>query len=142
MLRSIVAAMATAAAASKAKGIARQAAYGAVAVFSLLVALVFSAIAAFYYLSQSMGPAGAAATVAAILAVLAMLVFIVSRVSARDDANGNWAKQLGLPAVAGITDTKDIEAMVDKTQIALRKAGPVKLSLAALAIGFLLARLR
>jgi hypothetical protein len=141
MLRSLMAAMATAAAASKAKGIARQAGYGAIAVFALMVALVFTAIAAFYFLLEPLGPAYAAATVAGASAVFALIIFAWAWFRQKKDQDEGWMEQLGLPALPGV-DSKDVQAIVDRTRMELRKVGPVKVSLAALAVGFLIAKLR
>jgi hypothetical protein len=140
MLRSIMAAMATAAAASKAKSIARQAGYGAVAIFALMVALVFTAIAAFYFLLVPLGPAYAAATVAGASAIFAVIIFAWAFRQKKDQDEG-WMEQFGLPAIPGV-DSKDVQAIVDRTRMELRKVGPVKVSLAALAVGFLIAKLR
>jgi hypothetical protein len=142
MLRSILAAMATATAASKVKDIARQAAYGAIAVFALLVALVFLSLAGFFWMSQSLGPAGAAAAVSGILAAFSLLVVAWVYFKEGKPTNEGWMEQLGVPHVAGITDAKDMQEMVDRAQHELRKIGPVKLSLAALAAGFVISRLR
>ena len=141
MLRSLMTAIATAGAASKVRGLARQAAYGAVAVFALLVALVFMALAAFYALSPSQGPAVASAIVAAGLAVVAGLVFLWSAYSRRESEQEGFMSQLGLPAL-GISNQKDIDAVVHRARVEMRKVGPVKISLAALAVGFLLAAAR
>ena len=142
MLRAILAAMATATAASKAKDVARQAAYGAIAVFALLVAIVFLSMAGFYWLSESMGPAGAAAAVSGILAAFALLIVAWAFLRGSKDKNEGWMEQLGVPHVAGLTDAKDMQQIVDRAQIELRKIGPVKLSLGALALGFIISRLR
>jgi hypothetical protein len=141
MLRSLMAAIATAGAASKVRGLARQAAYGTVAVFALLVALVFMALAAFYALSVSQGPAVAAAIVAAGLAALAGLVFLWSAYGHQESEQEGFMSQLGLPAL-GISNQKDIEAVLHRARVEMRKVGPVKISLGALAVGFLLAALR
>ena len=138
MLRSLMAAMATAAAASKAKGIARQVAYSAIAIFALMVALVFIAIAAFYFLLDPLGAAFAAATVAGAFAICALIIFAWAWSKQKHAQDEGWMEQFGMPAV----DSKDVQAIVDRTRTELRKAGPVKLSLAALAVGFLIARLR
>jgi hypothetical protein len=140
MLRSIMAAMATAAAASKAKGIARQVGYGAIAIFALMVALVFTAIAVFYFLLVPLGPAYAAATVAGASAIFAVIIFAWAFRQKKDQDEG-WMEQFGLPAIPGV-DSKDVQAIVDRTRMELRKVGPVKVSLAALAVGFLIAKLR
>jgi hypothetical protein len=133
-----MAAIATAGAASKVRGLARQAAYGTVAVFALLVALVFMALAAFYALSASQGPAVAAAIVAAGLAALAGLVFLWSAYGHRESEQEGFMSQLGLPAL-GISSQKDIDAVVHRARVEMRKVGPVKISLIALAVGFFLA---
>jgi hypothetical protein len=134
--------MATATAASKVKDVARQAAYGAIAVFALLVALVFLSLAGFFWMAQSLGPAGAAAAVSGILAAFSLMVVAWVYFKEAKPKNEGWMEQLGVPHVAGITDAKDMEEMVDRAQIQLRKIGPVKLSLAALAAGFIISRLR
>jgi hypothetical protein len=141
MLRSLMAAMATAAAASKVKGIARQAGYGAIAIFALMVALVFIAIAAFYFLLEPLGAAYAATAVAGAFAVFALIIFAWAWSRQKQHQDEGWMEQLGLPAVPGV-DSKDVQALVDRTRTELRKVGPVRLSLAALAVGFLIARLR
>lgn len=141
MLRSLMAAMATAAAASKVKGIARQAAFGTIAIFALLVALVFIAIAAFYFLLPPLGAAWAAAAVAGAFAVFALIIFAWAWSKQSKDEDNGWMEQFGLPAVPKV-DSKDVQAIVDRTRTELRKVGPVKLSLAALAVGFVIARLR
>jgi hypothetical protein len=133
-----MAAIATAGAASKVRGLAREAAFGTVAVFALLVALVFLALAAFYALSASQGPAVAAAIVAAGLAVLAGLVFLWSAFSRRDSEQEGFMIQLGLPAL-GISNQTDVETVIRRARVELRKLGPAKLSLVALAVGFFLA---
>ena len=142
MLRAILAAMATATAASKVKDVARQTAYGAVAVFALLVALAFMSLACFYWLSESLGPAGAAAAVSGIMAVVALLVVAWANFKEAKPRNEGLMEQFGVPPIAGLTDAKDVQEIVHKAQTELRKVGPVKLSLAAAAIGFLIARLR
>lgn len=142
MLRAILTAMATATAASKAKDVARQAAYGAVAVFALLVALVFLSLAGFYWMWEPLGPAGAAAAMSGILAAFALLVVAWAYFKERKPRNEGWLEQMGVPHVAGITDAKDMQEMVDRAQMELRRIGPVKLSLAALALGFVVSRLR
>ncbi len=141
MLRSILVAMATAATVSRARGVARQTAYGAIATFALMVALVFLAIAVFYFLLQSFDPAIAAAIVAGGFALFAFIIFLWAWARQKHPADDDWMEQLGLPAVTGV-DSKDVHAIVDRAKVELRKAGPVKISLVALAVGFLIARLK
>jgi hypothetical protein len=136
-----MAAMATAAAASRVKGIARQAAYGTIAIFALMIALVFSAIAVFYFLLEPLGAAYAASAVAGASAAFALIIFAWIWSRQKKDQDEGWMEQFGLPAIPGV-DSKDVQAIVDRTRTELRKVGPIKVSLAALAVGFLIARLR
>ena len=141
MLRSVMTAVAAATASSKARTMAREAAFGMIGVSALIIALVFLAIAAYYFLIDPLGTAGAAAAVSAFLAIFAVIIFIWAFYQQRNDKNG-LLQQFGLPSVDGLNDIEDVEQLVKQTQASLRKVGPVKLSVAALAIGFLAARMK
>jgi hypothetical protein len=106
-----------------------------------MIALVFFSIAAFFFLSRPLGPAGAAAAVAGGSALIALIIFFWVWYKQKHANDDGFMEQFGLPAISGV-DSKDVQAIVDRTRLELRKAGPVKVSLAALAIGFLIARLR
>jgi len=142
MLRSILAAMATASAASRVRGVARDTAYGTVAIFALLVALVFLSLAVFYWLSATLGPAAGAAIVAGGLALLAGAIGLWAYLRRRNAGEENWMEQLGLPSVPGLTNPEDIDAIVDEARMQVKRIGPLKLTAAAFAAGFILSRLR
>jgi hypothetical protein len=93
-------------------------------------------------MSESLGPAGAAAAVSGILAAFSLLVVAWVYFKDGKSKNEGWIEQFGVPHVAGITDAKNMQEIVDRAQHELRKIGPVTLSLAALAAGFVISRLR
>lgn len=141
MLRSLLAAIATAKAAAKARETAYKAIYGMIAGVITLIALIFGAMGVFFALTDPLGPAWAAASVAGGLVLLAGLFLLIAWPRDRGSTQEELISQLGLPAL-GIKDSKDVEAMMNKANAALRRVGPVKLSLAALVVGFLISRLR
>lgn len=140
MLRSIMAALATATAASRVRSVARQTGFGAIAIFALMIALVFASIAVFYLLLPVYGPAIAAAIIAGGTALIAFVVSLWA-FNRQKNQQDNWMAELGLPTVRGV-DAKNVGAVVDRAQVAIRRAGPVKLSLAAIAAAFLISRLK
>lgn len=139
MLRSLLAAFATARAASQAKQIATHTAYGLIAISALMIGLVFASIALFFTLAERMGPASAAAIVAVVVAALAAGVALYARWKDSQEEDEDMYDQLGLSSL-GISSGKDVEAVVRQARRQIRKVGPVNVALAALAAGFLLGR--
>jgi hypothetical protein len=141
MLRSILTTAATAAAASRVKTMAKQTAYGAVALGAFMLAIVFTALAIFFWLSEAYGPAPAAAGVAAILAVLTACMLAWIKIRQNAERNENLADRLGLPGMLGMKDTEQIEKFVEQGVARLRHVDPVKLTVGTLVVGFLISRL-
>jgi lysylphosphatidylglycerol synthetase-like protein (DUF2156 family) len=139
MLRTLLAAFATAQAASKARRIAQHTAYGLIAISAVIIALVFAAMALFFFLSQTMSSSTAAAIVAAAAAVLAGLIAIYARWQDSEVENEDIFDQLGLSSL-GISNSKDVEAIADQARTQIRRVGPINVALAAIAAGFLLGR--
>jgi hypothetical protein len=139
MLRSLLAAFATARAASQAKQFATNTAYGLIAISALMIGLIFASIALFFTLAERMGPASAAAIVAVVVAALAVGVALYARWKDSQEEDDDMYDQLGLSSL-GISSGKDVEAVVRQARRQIRKVGPVNVALAALAAGFLLGR--
>lgn len=139
MLRMLLTAFATAQAASKARQIAQHTAYGIVAIGAVLIALVFGAMALFFYLGQFMNSASAAAIVALASAALAGIIALYARWKDSQVEEEDIFEQFGLPNL-GISSQKDVEAVADAARTQIRRLGPINVALAALAAGFLLGR--
>ena len=139
MLRALLAAFATAQAASKAQRFAEHTAYGIVAIAAVIIALVFAAMALFFYLSQTMSSALAAAIVAVAGAVVAGLVALYAQWKDSQVENEDIFQQLGLSNL-GISNSQDVEAIANQARTQIRRIGPINVALAALAAGFLLGR--
>lgn len=141
MWRSILTALATARAASAAKHVAKDAAYGTVALGLILVSLCFVAIAAFFALSQSLGSAGAAAVVAAGTAVFSgiILLWVRTRQQSGSSDEGDLLDMTGLSALKEV-DPRHLNDAVKIARREIRKAGPAKVALIAFGVGMLLAR--
>lgn len=142
MLRSILTGVGTLILGSKVQSWMRHAAYGAAVAVMTLTALVFVSLALFYWLSEPIGQAGAAAAVSAFLALLAGLVFLWSASRARRQEESNSLLSFAQAGLSRAELLKDVPAVIERARSALRKAGPVKVSLGALAVGFILSRLR
>jgi hypothetical protein len=139
MLRSLLAAFATARAASQAKQFATHTAYGLIAISALMIGLIFASIALFFTLAERMGPASAAAIVAVVVVALAVGVALYAWWKDSQEEDDDMYDQLGLSSL-GISSGKDVEAVVRQARRQIRKVGPVNVALAALAAGFLLGR--
>ncbi len=140
MLRPILTALTTAMAASRMRGVARDAAYGVVALSAGIIALLFLSVAAFFWLSEPLGQAGAAAAVCAMTASLSAAVVLWTMKERRDAANDNGG--INLPAMLGLDGRQDLEGLERIASMQIKQAGPLKIAFAALAAGFLLAKLR
>lgn len=139
MLRAILAAFATAQAASKARQIATHTAYGLVALTAIIIALVFAAMALFFYLSITMHSYMAAAIVAGVAALLGGLIALYASWSDKEPESDDIFQQLGLSSL-GISNSRDVEAIANQARGQIRKIGPINVALAALAAGVLLGR--
>ncbi len=117
---------------------ARKAVYGIIGFLVLVIALVFAALAAFFALEDPLGPAGSAGAVAGGLVVLTLLALLIVWPRGRPRQAG-LADQLGLSAL-GISDKKDIEALIGEARKAIREVGPVEVVVAAFVAGFFLGR--
>jgi hypothetical protein len=138
MLRSLFTAIAARQAAFRARQMARKAVYGLIGFFALVIALVFAALAAFFALEDPLGSAGSAGAVAGGLVVLTLLGLLIVWPRGRPRQAG-LADQLGLSAL-GISDKKDIEALIGEARKAIREVGPVEIVVAAFVAGFFLGR--
>lgn len=142
MIRSLLTTAMSAIAASRAKHMAKQTAYGALAVFAIMLAGLFATLAVFFALSAQIGAAPAAATVAAVLAIVAVATFAWAKSRQDADNSENIVERLGLPELIGVKDVEAANKYLNKGYAQLRKADPVKLSAGAFVIAFLVTRMR
>lgn len=127
--------MAAAGIAARARDYARGAVFGLMAAAVFVMAIGFASVAGYHYLAVSHGSATAASIVAALLAGVGAGMLGVGWVLVSGGQKSNPSQPL-----ANIVSADTIQAYASQADRTIRQIGPVKVSLLALAAGFIIGR--